>query len=71
MPMYVLLKHILPLFKGEQGFFEGARAEELLKQEAIRPLRQPDPEPVKEDYEDRQVTEPPKDRMLRKGRPRK
>lgn len=71
MPMYVHLKHVLPFFAGQQGFYEGKRAEDLLKQEAIRlvnPDPIPNPEPPKEEYEDRQIAEPPKDRMMRGGK---
>lgn len=71
--MYVHLKHVLPFFSGQQGFYEGARAEELLKQGAIRPVNpkleeKPSQEPSKEGYEDRQIAEPRKDRMMRGGK---
>ena len=67
MPMYTHIKNVLPFFTGQHGFYEGKRAEDLLKQGAIKLV-----EPPKEEYEDRQMTASPEDRMMRsKGRPRK
>ncbi len=65
MPMYRHLKNILPFFSGQEGFYEGARAEDLLKQGAIKLVEPIEPDPPKAEYKDRQIAEPPKDRMMR------
>ncbi len=69
MPMYHHLKNVPPLFAGEQGFYDGKRAEELLRQGAIKLV---ETEAPRAEYEDRQMTEPPVNRMLTaKAKPKK
>jgi hypothetical protein len=63
--MYTHLKNVHPFFVGQDGFYEGERAEQLLKEGAIRPLNPIIAEHFKEEYEDRQISEPPEDRMMR------